>query len=55
MGPWVDLKMDTEIKSVAQPPRRQPFSVHEKMEMEWKWIEHSLEQDIIKKVHQPIG
>ena len=52
MGPWVDFKMDTEIKSVAQPPRRQPFRVHEKMEME---IEHSQEQDIIKKKHEPIG
>ena len=52
MGPWVDLKMHTEIKSVAQPPRRKPSSVHEKMELE---IEHSLEQDIIKKVHEPIG
>ena len=52
MGRWVDFKMDTEIKSVAQPPRRQPFRVHEKMEMA---IEHSLEQDIIKKVHKLIG
>ena len=50
MGPWVDFKMDTEIKSVAQPPRRQAFRVHEKMELE---IEHSLEQDVIEKV--PIG
>ena len=48
----MDFKMDTEIKSVAQPPRLQPFRVHEKMEME---IEHSQEQDIIKKVHEPKG
>ena len=48
----VDLNVDPEFNPVAQPPRRQPFSVREKMEKE---IQHLLDQDIIEKVNEPTG
>ena len=48
----VDLNVDPDFKPVAQPPRRQPFSVREKMEKE---IQHLLDQDIIEKVNEPTG
>ena len=51
-GIQVDLNIDPEIKPVAQPPQRRPFSVREKMKKE---IEHLLDQDIIEKVLEPIG
>ena len=37
---------------IAQLPRRQPFSIREKMEKE---IPHLLDQDIIEKVDEPTG
>ena len=40
----VDLNVDPKFKPVAQPPRRQSFSVQEKTEKE---IQHLLDQDII--------
>ena len=51
-GIQVDLNVDPEFKPVAQPPRRQPFGVREKMEKE---IQHLLDQDIIEKVNEPTG
>ena len=46
------MNVDPDFKPVAQPPRRQPFRVREKMEKE---IQHLLDQDIIKKVNKPTG
>ena len=51
-GIQVDVNVDPEFKPVAQPPRRQPFNVREKMERE---IQHLLDQDIIEKVNEPTG
>ena len=51
-GIQVDLNVDPDFKPVAQPPRRQPFSVRQKMEEE---IQHLLDQDIIEKVSEPTG
>ena len=51
-GIQVDLNVDPDFKPVAQPPRLQPFSVHEKMEEE---IKHLIHQDIIEKVNEPMG
>ena len=51
-GIQVDLNADPDFKPVAQPPRRQPFSVRQKMEEE---IQHLLDQDIIEKVSEPTG
>lgn len=51
-GVQVDLNVDPVVKPVAQPPRRQPFSVRQKMEEE---LQHLLEQDIIEKVNEPTG
>ena len=51
-GILVDLNVDPDSKPVAQPPRRQPFSVRQKMEEE---IQHLLDQDIIEKVSEPTG
>ena len=48
----LDLNVDPDFKPVAQPPRRQPYSVREKMEKE---IQHLLDQDIIEKVNEPTG
>ena len=45
-----DLKVDPDFKPVAQQPRRQPFSVREKMKKE---KQHLLDQDIIEKVNEP--
>lgn len=42
--------MNVDFRTVEQPPRRQPFSVREKMEKE---IQHLLDQDIIEKVNEP--
>ena len=50
-GIQVDLNVDPDFKPVAQPPRRQPFSVRQKMEEEI----HLLDQDIIEKVSEPTG
>ena len=50
-GVQVDLNVDPDFKPIAQPPRRQPFSVREKMETE---IQHLLDQDI-EKVKEPTG
>ena len=49
-GIQVDLNVDPDFKPVAQPPRRQPFSVRQKMEEE---IKHLIDQDIIEKVNEP--
>ena len=49
-GILVDLSVDPDFKPVAQPPRRQPFSVRQKMEDE---IQHLIDQDIIEKVSEP--
>ena len=46
------MNVDPDFKPVAQPPRRQPFSVREKMEKE---IQHLLDQDIIEKDNEPTG
>ena len=43
-GIQVDLNVDSDFKPVAQPPRRQLFTIREKMEKE---IQHLLDQDII--------
>ena len=51
-GIQVDLNVDPDFKPVAQPPRRQPLSVRQKMEEE---IQHLLDQDIIEKVSEPTG
>ena len=51
-GIQVDLNVDPDFKPVAQPPRRQPFSVRQKMEEE---IKHLIDQDIIEKVNEPTG
>lgn len=51
-GVQVDLNVDPGVKPVGQPPRRQPFSVRQKMEEE---LQHLLEQDIIEKVNEPTG
>ena len=51
-GIQVDLNVDPHFKPVAQPPRRQPFSVRQKMEEE---IQHLLDQDIIEKDSEPTG
>ena len=51
-GIQVDLNVDPDFKPVAQPPRRQPFSVRQKMEEE---IQHLIDQDIIEKVNEPTG
>ena len=51
-GILVDLNVDPDFKPVAQPPRRQPFSVRQKMEEE---IQHLIDQDIIEKVSEPTG
>jgi len=51
-GIQVDLNVDPDFKPVAQPPRRQPFSVRQKMEEE---IQHLLDQGIIEKVSEPTG
>ena len=51
-GIQVDLNVDPDLKPVAQPPRRQSFSVRQKMEEE---IKHLIDQDIIEKVNQPTG
>ena len=48
----VDLNVDPDFRPVAQPPRREPFRVREKMEKE---IQHLLDQDIIEKVNEPTG
>ena len=48
----VDLKVDPDLKPVAQTLCRQPFSVQEKMGKE---IQHVLDQDIIEKVNEPTG
>ena len=46
------MNVDTDFKLVVQPPRRQLFSVREKIEKE---IQHPLDQDIIEKVKKPTG
>ena len=46
------MNVDPDFKPVAQPPRLQPFSIHEKMEEE---IKHLIDQDIIEKVNEPMG
>ena len=51
-GVQVDLNVDPGVKPVTQPPRRQPFSIRQKMEEE---LQHLLEQDIIEKVNEPTG
>ena len=51
-GIQVDLNVDPDFKPVAQPPRRQSFSVRQKMEEE---IKHLIDQDIIEKVNEPTG
>ena len=51
-GILVDLNVDRDFKPVAQPPRRQPFSICQKMEDE---IQHLIDQDIIEKVSEPTG
>ena len=51
-GIQVDLNVDPDFKPVAQPPRRQPFSVRQKMEEE---IQHLIDRDIIEKVNEPTG
>ena len=48
----VDLNVDHDFKPVTQPPRRQPFSVRQKMEEE---IKHLIDQDIIENVKEPTG
>ena len=48
----VDLNVDPKFKPVAQPPRRQPFSVREIMEKE---IQYLLDRDINQKVNEPTG
>ena len=46
------MNVDPDFKPVAQPPRRQPFSVRGEMGKE---IQHLLDQDIIEKVNEPTG
>ena len=48
----IDLEVDPDFTPVTQPPRRQPFSLQEKMKKE---IQHLLDQDIIEKVNEPLG
>jgi hypothetical protein len=46
----VDLNIDTDVKPVAQPLRRIPFSVRPKIEEEVRRLQ---EEDIIEKIDKP--
>jgi hypothetical protein len=49
-GVKVDLNIDTDVKPVAQPLRRIPFSVRPKIGEE---VRRLLEEDIIEKIDKP--
>jgi hypothetical protein len=49
-GVKVDLNIDTDVKPVAQPLRRIPFSVRPKIEEELRRLQ---EEDIIEKIDKP--
>ena len=49
-GVKVDLHVDRAVTPVAQPHRRVPFSVRQKLEAE---LEKLLEDDVIEKVEEP--
>jgi hypothetical protein len=49
-GVKVDLNMDTDVKPVAQPLRRIPFSVRPKIGEEVRKLQ---EEDIIEKIDKP--
>ena len=51
-GILVDFNVDPDFKPVATRPRRQPFSVRQKMEDE---IQQLINEDIIEKVSEPKG